>query len=226
MANRYFQDPLPRAATTVLRGDLAHHLSRVLRVREGDELTLGDGRGSECTATVLQAARGEVELALSAHRQVPAPRLLVHLALATPRWQRAEWLFEHATEVGVSTFHPLATARSRPQGERRERWQKLCLAAAGQCDRAYVPDVREPRPLAEFLQDPLLPAHRLLAARSGERLQAPAEGAVVLLVGPEGGFDPQELQAIAAASFAPVRLGPHVLRTETAALLGAGMLLQ
>ena len=225
MARRYFVDPLPAAGTTVLRADVAHHLAAVLRCRRGDEVVLCDGRGGECTAVVQQVQRGELTVELGPRRQAEPARLQVHLALAPPRWQRAEWLFEHGTEVGVAVFHPLYTERTRPQGERHERWEKLCQSAAGQCDRAYVPEVRPLRPLAGFLQDPQLPKQRFLAAQGGALQAAPSAGEVLLLVGPEGGFSDAEHLAATAAGFLPLRLGPHVLRTETAALVGAALLL-
>lgn len=226
MARRYFVDPLPETGTAVLRGDIAHHLAAVLRCRRGWEVVLCDGRGGECTAVVQQVQRGELTVELGPRRQAEPPRLQVHLALAPPRWQRAEWLFEHGTEVGVAVFHPLFTERTRPQGERHERWQKLCQSAAGQCDRAHVPEVRPLRPLGEFLADPQLPRQRFLAAQDGTLHSAPNAGAVLLLVGPEGGFSDAEAAAAFAAGFLPLRLGPHVLRTETAALVGAALLLQ
>jgi 16S rRNA (uracil1498-N3)-methyltransferase len=154
----------------------------------------------------------------------------VTLAFAVPRLHRSEWLLEHGTEVGVSVFQPLWTSRTRPQGERPERWQRLVRAAAGQCDRAWLPSVAAAQELPAWLAGPGLPdgvGARLLASGDGQPLaDTPvARGPVVLLVGPEGGFTAEERAQIDAAGFAPVRLGPHILRTETAALLGAGLLL-
>lgn len=226
MANRYFVRDLPAPGRTTLDGELAHHLARVLRVRPGEEVALGDGAGNTARATVVAAEPRGVVVDVGRIEHVPPLPLQVTLAFAVPRSTRAEWLLEHATEVGVATFQPLWTARTRPQGERGERWLRIVRAAAGQCDRAWLPQILPAQELPAWLAGPL-PAGRLLAAAAGSESPTAiaAGGDVALLVGPEGGFDASESAAIAAAGFVPVRLGPHVLRTETAALLGAGLLL-
>lgn len=226
MAHRYFVDHLPEAGNRVLTGDLAHHLGRVLRVRPGDELVLGDGRGASAAAAVTAADKHGVAVEVGAVRREPPHPLRVVLAFCVVRWQRVDWLLEHATEVGVASFQPLWNARTRPQGERPERWQRIVQAAAGQCDRAWLPAVAPAAELDAFLAGPL-PDRRLLASEGAAPATAAdaAPGELVLLVGPEGGFDAAELAAIAAAGFAPRRFGPHTLRTETAALVGAAVLL-
>ncbi|MBL8753253.1 MAG: 16S rRNA (uracil(1498)-N(3))-methyltransferase [Planctomycetes bacterium] len=227
MANRYFVATLPAPGPATVDGELAHHLGRVLRVRPGDAVRLGDGNGHTATARVVAAGRGEVALHVEPAEFEPRPPLAVTLAFAVPRHTRTEWLLEHGTEVGVATFQPLWTERTRPQGERTGRWERIVHAAAGQSDRAWLPTLAPACELADFLASPELPAARLLASGTGPRGFAgmPAAGAVALLVGPEGGFTDGELERIAAAQFAPLRLGPHVLRTETAALVGAALLL-
>lgn len=227
MAHRYFVPSLPGPGPARLDGDLAHHLGRVLRVREGEILVLADGRGGTATATVITVGKQQVAIDVAAPRHEPPLAVQLTLAFAVPKLPRVEWLLEHGTEVGVATFQPLSTARTRPHGERPERWQRIVQAAAGQCDRAWLPAVNPSQELDAFLADPRLPAHRLLASALGKAPSAhdPPTGAVVLLVGPEGGFDEPELAAIAAAGFQPRRFGPHILRTETAALVGAAVLL-
>src|SRR5262249_48982295 len=151
----------------------------------------------------------------------------VHVAFAPPRFPRAEWLLEHGTEVGVAVFHPLTSERTGPQGSARlDRWQKVVRAAAGQCDRAWLPEVRPLRSLRAFLADPGLPADRRIAAAGAPPPSAPVRGDVLLLVGPEGGLSPDEQELARERAFAPMGLGPHVLRTETAALVGAAVLVQ
>ncbi len=224
MARRYLLQPLPAPGPGRLHGPVAHHLGTVLRVMPGDEVILHDGQGSQCTAQVTARQGRDLLVTIGPHRRQPRPRPEIHLAVAPPRWNRAEWLFEHGTEVGTAVFHPLGTGRSRPQGDKASRWRRQCEAAAGQCDRAWVPLVHEPRALQDFLQDPTLPAERYLADPSGPPLGPAATDAAVLLVGPEGGFAPDERQAALAAGFRPAALGPFVLRTETAAVVGAAIL--
>lgn len=226
MANRYLLPALPGPGRAVLTGDLAHHLGRVLRVRPGERLQLGDGRGGTAAATVLSCDRGAIAVDVGEVRQLPPMRPRLLLAFAVPRAARAEWLFEHATEVGVAAFQPLWTARTRPQGERSERWQRLVQAACGQCDRAWIPTVLAPVELTAWLAQSSLPPRRIVGASDGPPLSpTDADDEMAMLVGPEGGFATEEASAAAAAGFVPRRFGPHILRTETAAVVGAGLLL-
>lgn len=225
MARRYFVDSLPPRGGTVLVGDVAHHLATVLRMRPGDELLLCDGKGNECTATVERAGGGKVAIQASESRRVASTPFSLHVAFAAPKWTRADWLLEHGTEVGVTTFWPLWTERTRPQGGRQDRWEKIIRAAAGQCDRAFLPEVRDVTEFADFLRAPEVPQVRFLADGDGAPCPASVQGPAALLVGPEGGFTQAEREQAIVAGFTPVGLGPHVLRTETAALVGASALL-
>ncbi len=225
MANRYFVAGLPPPGQARLDGAVAHHLASVLRARPGDLCTLGDGRGASATARVRRIGKGFVELDVDPPTQTAALPRRLHLAFAPPRLARADWLFEHGTEVGVAVFHPLWTRHSRPQGERQDRWQKVVAAAAGQCDRAHLPEIRPLREFDAFLADPTLPRARFLGSGDAAPF-APADAAadeVLVLVGPEGGLAPDELAAATASGFAPRRFGPHILRTETAALVAAAL---
>jgi 16S rRNA (uracil1498-N3)-methyltransferase len=229
MANRYFVPDLPAAGAATLRGEIAHHLGRVVRARPGDGIVLGDGAGGSVTATVVRIDRDAVVCDVGAARREPPPAPRVTVAFAVPRLPRMEWLLEHGTELGVAAFQPLATARARPHGERADRWARIVRAAAGQCDRAWLPEVHEVRELDAWLQDDALPPARFVGAGDatvalGAGTDAGANEAVVL-VGPEGGFTDGERAAIDAAGFAARRLGPHILRTETAAFVGAALLL-
>lgn len=226
MANRYFASSLPTTGACELDGELAHHLGRVLRCRPGDRLCLGDGRGTTADAIVMAVERERVQCRIEAVRHDPPPAVRLCLAFAMPRLPRLEWLLEHGTEVGVAEFQPLWTQRSRPQGERPERWQRLLVAAAGQCDRAWLPRLHPAVELATFLARAQLPPTRLLGEPHAPPWRGPlGAGEAVLLVGPEGGFGDGERAAIAARGFAAASFGRHTLRTETAALVGAALLL-
>lgn len=225
MAQRYFLPELPAAGRLAVTGELAHHLGRVLRVAPGALVRLGDGRGGRADATVLAVDGRGVTLDVAAAVHAPPVRPRLVLAFVCPRLPRADWLFEHGTEVGVAAFQPLTSERSRPQGLRLDRWQKIVRAAAGQCDRDWLPDVLPVRSFAEFVGGEL-PPRRLCADRDGDLPDAdPTAADTVLLVGPEGGFTDAERALARGAGFAGVRFGPHTLRTETAALIGAALLL-
>lgn len=228
MARRYHVEQLVPQARIVLGEEVGHHLARVMRIRLGDSLRLFDGRGHEATASVVSVRRGEVEVEVGrvgvSSRE---PRCALTLAFAPPRGGRAEWIYEHGTEVGVRTFQPLRCARSSFQlaDDRRLRWQRLAQAATGQCDRAYVPEVHAVVPFAEFVRRADLPDERFIALLDAEPLLAASSSRAALVVGPEGGFTEEEVALALECGFRGRNLGPLTMRSETAALIGAARLL-
>ncbi len=221
--------PLTVGATLSLPPGAARHV-QVLRFQPGDTLTLFDGRGGEYTATVRQMGRSEVAVEIGAHDPVEreAPRT-VHLAVGMPANERMDWLVEKATELGAASIQPLATARTvlRLSGERADKktahWQAIAVAACEQCGRNRVPVVHAVRSLADWLRAGTAPGERrLLSLREGAGTLAgtgaPGGDAFIFLSGPEGGLAAEEEDAAVAAGFVPVRLGPQVLRAETAPL--------
>ena len=226
MLRLHVDEPLSSGLVLDLPPGAARH-AQVRRVQPGDALVLFDGRGGEWQARVQAMGRQSVQVQVLTHettdRELP---LGVTLAVGMPANERMDWLVEKATELGVSTLQPLHSERSvmRLEGDRaerkREHWQAQAVAAAEQCGRTRVPQVRPVRRLAEWLAEPGLPAERwLLSPQAQQALQRPAAGAsVVVLSGPEGGLSATEEAAALAAGFIGVQLGPRVLRAETAPL--------
>jgi 16S rRNA (uracil1498-N3)-methyltransferase len=215
----------------------ARHV-QVLRLQPGDALTLFDGSGGEYAATVERMGRSEVTVTVGAHAALEreAPRA-VHLAVGMPANERMDWLVEKATELGVASIQPLMTAHGvlRLAGERAEKkrvhWASIAVAACEQCGRNRVPLIHPVRPLAGWIDAPIDDAERFvlsLAAGTrgiGEiRDGASAARAACLLSGPEGGLSPAEEQDAIARGFAPLTLGPRVLRAETAALVALALI--
>lgn len=228
MARRYYCHPLPPAGPALLSPNLGHHLGRVVRTAPGDAVVLFDGAGAEVAATVLEVQGRDVRVEVGVRLVTPlgrSPRLVLEVACALPKNPRADWLFEHGTEVGITTFRPILTERTNRQHERREHWQRILVAACAQCDRAVLPVIEATVPLAE-LCTLSLPTERYVATMAATEL-GPATGAAALLVvGPEGGLTAREVAMLVEAGFAPRSLGPLTLRTETAVLAGATRLLQ
>ena len=212
----------------------ARHV-QVLRLQPGDTITLfGDPvSGGEYDATVLRMGRSSVEVEVGAHHPVERePARPVHLAVGMPANERMDWLVEKATELGVASLQPLMTERSvlRLKGERADKkqahWQAVAVAACEQCGGNRVPLIHPVRTLAEWLRADEAPEgalRGLLSLAPGSRplfeVAARAPAAPLLLVhGPEGGLSPQEEQALLAQGYAPLTLGPRVLRAETAAI--------
>jgi len=241
--------PLPAAgAVLTLDAEQSKHLRTVLRLEAGDELELTDGRGRLFTAELVGGGRRDCEVRITAVAEVAGevapPRL--HLACAVVKGKRFEFALEKAVELGAHAITPLRTERGviDPRDGKLDRWRGLLVAALKQSGRCHLPELR---PLAEL--------HELLAATVGEasfgaapvdlvgekpltatvaaaqaarrRLEgqaAPPE--LLILIGPEGGWSARELQLFAARDVVPLRLGPHVLRTETAAVAGLAALQQ
>ena len=191
-------------------------------------MVLFDGNGSEATATLREIHRQRVTAEVEAPVQVLREhRVRVTLAIALPKGSRADWLFEHGTEVGIARFQPLVATRSALRRGNVERWQRIVAAAAGQCDRSLIPAVEPPLPFPAFLESCSrgeYAGERWLADADGPPLGAAAAEEVTLLVGPEGGWTDDERVAARAAGFSSRSLGPLTLRSETAALAGAVLL--
>lgn len=223
-----FHCPVPLSPGDVLDlpAGAARHV-QVLRLQPGALLTLFNGEGGEYEATVEHMGRSDVRVRVGAHRALEreAPRA-VHLIVGVPANERMDWLVEKAAELGAASIQPVMAERSviRLKGERadkkREHWQGIAVAACEQCGRNRVPVVHGVGDLAQALRQ--AQGVRLLlslAPQSRPLVQAAADaGPVTLLSGPEGGLGPAEEQAALAAGFAPVSLGPRVLRAETAPL--------
>ena len=230
MARRYLLRPLPPAGPAQLPEEIAHHLGRVMRVAVGDPVVLFDGEGRECRSRVSSVAgRGksmsvqvEVEAAYAVDREPPTA---VEVAFAVPKGNRGDWVFEHGTEVGIAAFHPILTERSTGR-ERSARWPRILAAAAGQCDRARVPTLSPAQTFDQFLEAADLPGERYLADAAGPPLTRSLTERALLMVGPEGGLTEEETAAALAQGFEPRNLGVTTLRTETAVLAGAVLLLQ
>lgn len=225
----YAPEVLAPGALLALRETAAHHLARVLRAAVGDHLVVFNG-GVEFAATIARIDRHGVAVRLGSgaavDRESPLPCVL---AQAISSGERMDITLQKAVELGIRGVQPLYSERSivRLDAERAvkrvEHWREVMIAACEQCGRNVVPGVASPQPVIDWLGG--LPPPRedelriLLSPHAGQRLaemQRPA--AVTLLAGPEGGFTQVEADLARQRGFVALKLGPRVLRTETAAL--------
>jgi len=218
--------PLQTGLALSLPSGAARHV-QVLRMQPGDVITLFNGEGGEFEATVTRMGRSDVDVEVGTHHAVEreAP-CAVHLLAGITANERMDWLVEKATELGAASITPITAERSvlKLKGERADKklahWQGVAVAAAEQCGRNRVPTIHPAVTLAEWVKKAPVGERWVLSLSEGTRplSQLVGTGSVTVLSGPEGGLSPAEEAAALAAGFAPVTLGPRVLRAETAPL--------
>lgn len=220
--------PLAPGREITLPEQAGQHLVRVLRLAVGAPFVIFDNRGGEYTAEISAAGK-QVRARVLAHDAVERESPLdITLLQGIARGERMDLIVQKATELGVTRIVPVIAERSvvkvdaRLRERKREHWQSIVISACEQCGRNRVPPVTAPMALADALQ--LLPAggsRCLLAADAQETLAAIASasrGPAALLIGPEGGLADNERQFAFANQFVACRLGPRIMRTETAGL--------
>ncbi len=212
-----------------LTGAAFHHLARVRRVRVGETLAAALPDGTLLRATITALGVDALEARVTETRPpVGISPCAITLYQAVLKGDKMEQVVQKACELGAATLTPLLAARSVPRwtpaqaAERTERWGRIAEAAAAQCERSVPLQVTLPETLTAVLARPL-PLALLLDARDGDPLpvlaaRLPAAPSVALFLGPEGGWDDGELARLRAAGAHPIRLGPRILRAETATL--------
>ncbi|WP_203579543.1 16S rRNA (uracil(1498)-N(3))-methyltransferase [Microbacterium hibisci] len=231
MALHFLLDEPTSAApgdAVTLTGAEAHHASTVRRLRVGEEVTVGDGRGAWLVGDVESVAPREVVVRVRERTDAAAPRPRVVLVQALAKGDRDELAVQAATELGVDEIVPWQAARSVSRWDAgkaakgRARWATIVREAAKQAHRAWVPDVGELTTTAALTRRAAASRLLVLEPTADEPLSALTLDAddddreIVLVVGPEGGIAAEELDALRAAGARPVRLGDTVLRTSTA----------
>jgi 16S rRNA (uracil1498-N3)-methyltransferase len=224
----YVPAPLAAGDTRQLPQEVATHVARVLRARAGQLLTLFDGRGGEYDATIVQIDRRGVQVQIELHRAIERESPLpVTLLQALARGERMDFIVQKATELGVAAIVAMGGDRSvvRLDGpglaRRCEHWRAVAISACEQCGRNRVPTISYAADLASACaQADATGVRLLLAPEADQTLIAVARQAsrIALAVGPEGGFSDEERSLAQQQGFQFCRLGPRVLRAETAPL--------
>jgi 16S rRNA (uracil1498-N3)-methyltransferase len=217
---------LAEGAALTLEGVQANYLGAVLRVQEGAQVKLFDDRTGEWLAEVTEAGKRRVSLRVIQQlcEREPVPDLW--LLFAPIKKGRIDWVAEKATELGVARLLPVITYRTIVDRVNRERLMAHMIEAAEQCERTALPQLDEPQKLTQLLTS--WPAERSLLfadETGGEPMPAAlAPAPAAILIGPEGGFTPEERHAIRALPQArPVSLGPRILRADTAAVAAVSL---
>lgn len=239
---RFYAPAAERSGDVVdLPADEAGHLTRVLRLRAGAAVCIFNGRGGEFDAAVESAAKGRVRVRVGSTRQAQAePHVAITLAQAVLKGDKMDEVVRDGVMMGVAAVQPIVTARTEvslaalERGRRRARWERIAIAAAKQCGRATVPPILEPRAFADAvaaLGHLALPGPGLMfiepsaadgAQTLGELADAPPRETTVV-IGPEGGWEPEELER-AAATCRLVTLGGRTLRADAMAIVALAAL--
>ena len=235
-SNRFFIKKESQESSFVfLKGEEHHHLSRVARIKPGENVYLFDRQGSDYLARVEEVGKNSTRLFVLGKRQKKDMRTHVTLAQALIKAKNLELVLQKATELGMSDFIPVISSRSVVKiGDKTEkkmqRWRRIVLESAKQCGRSVAPQIHNPLDLDIFLQKRDEDKKIFFCGR-GEKslkdllvsLKPPAS--VVLLVGPEGDWTDREERDIEGHGFEAVSLGPLTLRSETAAMASLAMVL-
>ena len=239
LATLFYVDVIPApGATAVVDGDEGFHAATVRRIRPGESLVLSDGAGTMAYCVVISVDKRSLTARVEQRRSSPPPRPPVTVVQAIPKSERSELAIEIATEAGADEFIAWQAPRcvARWDGDRGEkglrRWRAVARSAARQSRRAWVPDVSGPlstEALCELVSSRVetgalaLVLHESAEYPMGKFPVAQADS-IILVVGPEGGIGDREVELLAAAGAKPVRMGPTVLRTSTAAAVALGAL--
>ena len=217
----FVRTALGQGAQVELDSAQANYLGNVLRLKEGAELLVFDGRSGEWLARIAEAGKKRMTLAVGRKTREAESVPDVWLAFAPVKRSQTDWLVEKATELGAARLIPVMTRRTVADRVRLERLEAIAIEAAEQCGRTVLPEIAEPLPLGRLLGERDSGRTLYFADEGGGEPAAEAfkSGPALILTGPEGGFTEDERTAVRASPNAvPISLGPRILRAETAAL--------
>lgn len=227
---RLHVDTTLSAGQALILGDsAARHVARVLRLRPGAEVKLFDGRGAESDARLGEVSAAKVVVEpIGTIRRLKAPALNITLAQSVVRGDKMDWTVQKATELGVAAIAPLLTARCEVRldtakaAKRLAHWRAIAVSACEQSGRVWLPEIAPVAALAEWAEISSLAcsARLTLVPDAPLRLREShmESDKVAIAIGPEGGLDEADLALLDQAGFSRVRLGPRILRTETAGI--------
>ena len=209
----------------------AHHLGKVLRASAGDPVTLFNGEGLDWVCSVDRIEKKSLWISvLKAQDAIAEAPIETHLGLCLSKGDRFDWAIQKATELGISEITPLFSERvdikipADRQEKRLAHWRQIIISACEQCGRARVPTIHPPKHLAAWVASAESALKWVLDHQTSTAWPEAAPNSIDLLIGPEGGLTEQEIALAATAGFQGLRLGPRVLRTETAPTVALGII--
>jgi len=217
----------------VIRGEDAHHISKVLRLKAGNMLELLDGENNRYQARIEQVNKNEIICQIIKTEKIQFhPKVNITLAQCLPKQAKMDLIIQKATELGVHEIIPVASERSIAKADKQTRWQKIATQASQQSGRSYIPGINKLMKFKEIIKasanfDLALIPWELEQDKSLKSIianQPNLPKKILVIIGPEGGFSHQEASAAKNSNIIPVSLGKNILRTETAGLAILAML--
>ena len=230
MSVPFFYEPLIATGMTqfTLSEPSSKHCIQVLRMDVGEQIDITNGAGGLFHASIQVANKKNALVTINKAIQIEGPTQKLQLGISLLKnTVRLEWLFEKATEMGITTITPLVCERTIHERFKTERMQQIIQSAMIQSQQTWLPVLTEPMPFQQFIEQSTA-AQKLIA--HCEPLQKTSIKSIVasadllLLIGPEGDFTPSEIEAAIAQNFTPIDLGPTRLRTETAGIFALSVL--
>jgi 16S rRNA (uracil1498-N3)-methyltransferase len=219
------------AKTIMLDEDTSRHMISVLRMKEGEQINLTDGKGSLITAEIINAHKRHCEVKIVDSRFTSQPGRKISIAISLIKnTNRFEWFLEKATEIGVSEIIPLICERTEKQKFRHDRMKGICISAMLQSQQTWLPVLHEPVQFAKISLDQYADYQKLIAhciegsKQSINDLQIGKSANWQICIGPEGDFTKTEVESALQNNFIPITLGETRLRTETAGVVSAALL--
>lgn len=226
----FFQDQLPAKDGTIsLNEDSSRHISQVLRMKSGALIRLTEGRGNVHTAEITKEHKKATEVKIISSSYTSQPEIKTTIAISLVKNNsRFEWFLEKATELGIDEIIPLLCTRTEKQHFRLDRMKNILVSAMLQSQQCWLPMLPAPVSLEKYLEQQQsgnrFIAHCMDGGKSQLNDLLDARQSSVVLIGPEGDFTPEELNAALSRGYQPVALGDTRLRTETAGIAAAVMM--
>jgi 16S rRNA (uracil1498-N3)-methyltransferase len=224
----FFLDPHFSPENAMLNSEESRHASRVLRLREGEKILIGDGNGLQFVASINQIKKDEVGVKILEKREIPKAQPTLVVAISpTKNSNRFEWFLEKATELGVDEIIPLISSRTERPRIKTDRAEKIVLNATKQSQRAFLPKIHLVADFSDLLEAKY--ENRLIAHCVDDLNRSPLDEEnsgleTLILIGPEGDFTKEEIENAEEKGFKSVILSRNRLRTETAGILAVAML--
>lgn len=224
----FFEEIISDQQLFVLREETSKHIIQVLRMKQGDQLQLTDGKGKIITAEIIREHKKATEVSLLSTSNIAPPNSNITLAISLIKnTSRFEWFLEKATEIGVSEIIPLQCERTEREKFRHDRMKNILISAMLQSQQVWLPILNEPQNLSAVIKRSSQQNKYIAHCAENEKKALGKEvmgQSSIILIGPEGDFTKEEIECASKNNFIPVSLGYTRLRTETAGVVAAALL--